>query len=194
MDRRTAFKNALALLAAGAAAPAARRAGAAPAPQYFPNVSVTTHDGRTARFYEDLIKGRVVLLNFFYIHCLDGQCPLQTANLKRVQALLGDRAGREVFMYSITLQPEVDRPRQLRQYVEAFGIGPGWQFLTGKPADIELLRRRLGFVDPDPALDRDKSNHTGVLRYGNEAKSLWAACPALADPEEIVRAVRWVAA
>jgi len=192
MDRRTAFKNALALLAAGAAAPAARRAAAAPA--YFPNVSVTTHDGRTARFYEDLVKGRTVLLNFFYIHCLDGQCPLQTANLKRVHALLGDRAGREVFMYSITLQPEVDRPRQLRQYVEAFGIGPGWQFLTGKPADIELLRRRLGFVDPDPVLDRDKSNHTGVLRYGNEARSLWAACPAMADPAEIVRALSWVSA
>jgi protein SCO1/2 len=97
-------------------------------------------------------------------------------------------------MYSITLQPEVDRPRQLRQYVDAFEIGPGWQFLTGKPADIELLRRRLGFVDPDPVRDRDKSNHTGVLRYGNEARSLWAACPALADPEQIVRSLSWVAA
>lgn len=59
---------------------------------------------------------------------------------------------------------------------------------------MELLRRRLGFVDSDPARDRDKANHTGVLRYGNEAKSLWGACPALADAEEIVRFLAWVAA
>ena len=192
MDRRTAFQSALALLAAGAAAPPAH-AAAGPHAAYFPNVPLVTHQGTKVRFYDDLLKGRTVLVNFFYIHCLDGQCPLQTANLKRVHALLGDRVGREVFMYSVTLQPEVDRPALLRQYVEAFGIGPGWQFLTGRPADVERLRRKLGFADPDPKVDRDKSNHTGVVRYGNEAKSLWGGCPALAEPEVIVRAVSWVA-
>jgi len=192
MDRRTAFKSALALLAAGAA-PSTAQAAAGPHAAYFPNVALTTHQGRTVRFYDDLLRGKTVLLNFFYIHCLDGQCPLQTANLKRVQALLGERVGREVFMYSITLQPEIDRPSLLRQYVEAFGIGPGWQFLTGRPADVERLRRKLGFADPDPKVDSDKSNHTGVVRYGNEAKSLWGGCPALAEPEVIVRAVSWVA-
>jgi protein SCO1/2 len=190
MDRRTALKVSLGLAAscAAPAAPAARESG-----RGFPNVEVLDHEGSKARFYDDLLRGRTVLVNFFYIHCVDGQCPLQTANLKKVQTLLGDRAGREVFMYSITLQPEVDRPRQLRRYVEAFEIGPGWRFLTGRPADIELLRRRLGFVDPDPARDRDKSNHTGVLRYGNEARRLWAACPAMADPAQIVRSLSWVA-
>ena len=190
MDRRTALKVSLggvavSLAGAALAAPAARGG--------FPNVEVLDHAGRKARFYDDLLKDRTVLLNFFYIHCVDGQCPLQTANLKKVQALLGERAGREVFMYSITLQPEVDRPKQLRRYVDAFDIGPGWRFLTGRPADIELLRRRLGFVDPDPNRDKDKANHTGVVRYGNEAKSLWAACPAMADPQAIVRALSWVA-
>jgi protein SCO1/2 len=188
MDRRTALKVSLGAAAMGAAG----GAFAAPSPT-IPDVQVLDQEGRSAGFYRDLVRGRVVLINFFYIHCQDGQCPLQTANLRRVQQLLGERAGREVFMYSITLQPEADRPRQLRRYVAAFEIGPGWRFLTGRPADIELLRRRLGFVDPDPARDRDRANHTGVLRYGNEARRLWAATPALAEPEQIVSALSWVA-
>src|SRR2546425_935869 len=69
---------------------------------------------------------------------------------------------------------------------------PGWLFLTGKPGDVEKLRRKLGFVDPDPAVDKDKSQHIGVILYGNETLDRWAACPALTDPTEIVRYVLWM--
>ncbi len=35
----------------------------------FPNVQLQTHDGRTVRFYDDLIKGKTVALNFMYVSC-----------------------------------------------------------------------------------------------------------------------------
>jgi len=66
-------------------------------------------------------------------------------------------------------------------------VGPGWWFLTGEPGDIELLRRKLGFVDPDPVIDADPLQHSGVVLYGNEVLDRWAACPALTKPEQIVR-------
>jgi len=159
--------------------------------RYFPNIALITQDGRSVRFYDDLIKGRVVMLNFMYATC-EGACPLITSNLTKVQKLLGNRAGRDIFMYSITLKPEQDTPAVLKQHVEMHGIGPGWQFLTGRPGDVERLRRALGFVDSDPQVDRDKSKHVGMVRYGNEALQLWATCPGLATPEWIVRSVSGV--
>jgi protein SCO1/2 len=167
------------------ASEAERRAG------QFPNVVLRTHEDRAVRFYGDLIKDKLVTLNFMYAGCAD-ICPGMTYNLTRVQKILGARVGREIFMYSITLEPERDTPRVLRAYAENFKVGPGWLFLTGAPEDIELLRRRLGFVDPDPKLDADKTQHIGTLRFGNERLQRWAACPALSRPEQIARAILWL--
>src|SRR5688572_12899663 len=94
---------------------------------YFSNSTLTTHEGRKVRFYDDLIRGKLVAFNMMYLGC-DDTCPLTTANLVRVQKLLGKRVGREVFMYSLTLQPEVDRAADLRNYAEKMGVQPGWLF------------------------------------------------------------------
>lgn len=158
---------------------------------YFPNVILRTQENKPVRFYEDLIKGKVVLINFMYTNC-EGLCPRQTANLAAAQRALGDRVGRDIFMYSITLKPEEDTPKVLQEYAKSNRVKPGWLFLTGKSEDVEKLRRKLGFVDPDPILDRDKSQHIGVVLYGNEALDRWAACPALTHPEEIAKYVLWM--
>ena len=165
--------------------------GAGPRAGYFPNVLLWTHENKTVRFYDDLIKGKIVLINFMYAKC-EGLCPRQTANLVQVQEALGDRIGRDIFMYSITLKPEQDTPEVLRDYANSHGVKPGWLFLTGKPEDIETLRRKLGFVNSNPVRDRNKSKHIGVVLYGNEALDRWAACPALTDPTEIARYVLWM--
>jgi len=165
--------------------------GAGPRARYFPNVLLRTHENKTVRFYDDLVKGKIVLINFMYAKC-KGLCPRQTANLVQVQQALGKHVGRDIFMYSITLKPEQDSPQVLQEYARTHGVKPGWLFLTGKGEDIEKLRRKLGFVDPDPAVDKDKSQHIGVVVYGNEALDRWAACPALTEPGEIVRYVLWM--
>ena len=159
--------------------------------RYFPNVVLRTHQNKKVRFYDDLIKDKIVTINFMYAQC-EGFCPAITSNLVKVQKLLGRRVGRDIFMYSITLKPEEDTPSALRNYAQMHGAEPGWVFLTGQPADIELLRRKLGFTDPDPIVDADKSNHIGNVRYGNEALQFWAACPGLAKPEWIVESISWV--
>jgi len=159
--------------------------------RYFPNVVLRTHENKRVRFYDDLIKNKIVAINFMYAHC-EGVCPRITSNLVKVQKLLVPRVGHDIFMYSITLKPEQDTPRALKQYARMHGAGPGWLFLTGNPGDIELLRRKLGFTDPDPAVDRDKENHIGNVRYGNEALQLWGACPGLATAKSIAKSISWV--
>ena len=157
-----------------------------------PNVDLITHENTPVRFYDDLVKGKVVLVNFMYTTC-DGLCPRTTANLVRVQAALGERVGRDIFLYSITMDPEIDTPEVLKRYAEDIGAKPGWTFLTGRRGTIERLRRRLGVSDRDPVIDADKTQHSGVLVYGNEALDRWAMMPGLTTPEFIAARVLHVA-
>jgi protein SCO1 len=161
--------------------------------QHLPNIPLITHEGREVHFYDDLVKGKVVTLNFFYALCGD-VCPLVTANLVEVQKLLGERVGRDVFMYSFTLKPEADDVLAIQYYREAFGAGPGWTFLTGRPDDMEVLRRAIGFTNPNPAVDKDTTQHIGNVRYGNEPLMLWAACPGMASPSFIAESISWALA
>ncbi len=156
--------------------------------RHLPNVELMTQDGKRVYFYDDLVKDKIVVINFMYAHC-EKLCPTMTANLVRVQKILHDRIGHDIFMYSITLKPEEDTSQVLKQYADMHGTGPGWLFLTGKPADIELLRRSLGFTSSDPAEDADKSTHIGMLRIGNEPMLRWSACPAEANTEWIATSI-----
>jgi protein SCO1/2 len=106
-----------------------------------------------------------------------------------VHRLLGARVGRDIFMYSLTLDPDADTPEVLKAYADTFGVGPGWSFLTGERGDIERLRRKLGIVDPDPLVDADRGQHIGVVRFGIERPDRWAGCPALTTPKQIVRSI-----
>jgi protein SCO1/2 len=160
--------------------------------RYFPDVTLTTHEGKPVRFYDDLVKDRCVVMNFMYARC-EGICSPITSNLQRVQSILHDRVGRDIFMYSFSLKPDEDTPEALGEYVKERKLGPGWTFLTGKPADLERIRRSLGFTDPDPARDADKTNHTGMVRFGNEPLQLWAAFAGMSKAESIANEILWVA-
>lgn len=145
---------------------------------YFPNVPLVTQDGKTVRFYDDLLKGKKVLVNFVFSSC-DQACPLDTANMARVQKLLGEQVGRDVFMYSISLDPEHDTPEVLKAYAEKFGAGPGWLFLTGKREDVDAVRNKLG--------DRGrKEEHANTVRIGDVAQGRWIRVPLTADPHYIM--------
>lgn len=163
-----------------------------PGPDDLPKVVLVNQDNEPVRFYEDLVRGRhVIAINFMYAQCSD-ICPSTTANLVRVQALLGERLGREVRMASISIDPERDTPKILKAYSRTFGARSGWQFLTGKAKDITRLRRHLGAFERDPRLDRDKTQHTGMVVYGNESRGRWGRVSALADPQRIFESLtRW---
>src|SRR5712691_3241571 len=132
------FAGAVVFLSVGFAF-AANRWGA----DYFPNVPLVTQDGATVHLYDDLLKGKSVAINVIYTSCKD-ECPLETARLVQLQRLLGDRMGKDIFFYSITIDPRRDKPEVLKAYAEKFGVGPGWLFLTGNEEDLKLVIKKLG--------------------------------------------------
>jgi protein SCO1 len=159
--------------------------------QHLPNLPLITHEGKRVLFYDDLVKDKVVSFNFFFANC-DEVCPLVTANLAKVQKLMGDQVGRDIHMYSFTLKPEEDTVEVIRNYRKKFGARPGWTFLTAKPADMEKLRVAIGFTYPDPVIDADKTQHIGNVRYGNEPLMYWSACPGMAHARFIVESLGWM--
>jgi protein SCO1 len=159
--------------------------------RYFPNLVLTNHLGKKVLLYDDLIKDKTVIFNMFYAKC-EGVCVPVTRNLVKVQELLGDRMGRDVFMLSFTLKPEEDTPSNMAHYAHMHKVKPGWSFLTGSPTDMELIRRKLGFTDPDPVVDKDKANHIGFIKYGNEPLQRWGGCSGMSKPTWIVKTLRWV--
>jgi protein SCO1/2 len=137
---------------------------------YFPNVTLTTQDGTKVHFYDDLIKGKIVVIDLIYTQCVDA-CPLETARLVQVQKMLGDRVGKDIFFYSISIDPTHDTPAVLKSYAEKFHVGPGWTFLTGKKEDIDLVSKKLGlYSEPDP---NDRDGHMPAVILGNEPAGQW---------------------
>ncbi len=167
MDSKYNFLTAaLVLLLAFAAEPtlAESRWGA----KYFPNVELTSHTGEKLRFFDDLIKDKVVVINFIYTTCPD-VCPMETAQLTRVQRILGDRLGHDVFFYSITIDPDHDTPEVLKDYRDRFGAK--WTFLTGDEQDIISLRRKLGLYIED--IGGGENNHNVNMIMGNQKTGRW---------------------
>ncbi len=168
-------------VAGGIAAAPVVNADAPPAAasNHFPNPTLVDQDGRAVRLHDDLVKGRVVLINFFFTHC-EAYCALETARLKRVYQLLGDRVGRDIFFYSVSIDPKRDTPEVLRTYRDRFGIGSGWTFLTGDDATITALRDHLGLLGN--GLERTPQDHSLDMLVGNEATSQWHRRSNMDDP------------
>jgi protein SCO1 len=146
---------------------------------YFPNVPLVTQDGKTVHFYSDLLKGKMVVINFIYTKCRDS-CPMETAKLAQVQRMLGDRVGRDVFFYSVSIDPERDTPAELKDYADKFHAKPGWLFLTGEKNDIDLVRKKLGQA-ARPG-ENGLTAHSTSITLGNEETGQWMQDSALDDP------------
>jgi protein SCO1 len=149
---------------------------------YFPNHVLLTQDNRPVRFYDDLLKNKIVLINFLFTTC-KGACSPMTANLAKVQQELGAHLGKEVVMLSFTVDPETDTPAALKKYAESFKAKPGWYFLTGKKENLDWVLYKLGgYVE-------DKNQHGLKLIVGNEATGEWLKLHAMSKPTEIAAAV-----
>jgi protein SCO1/2 len=150
---------------------------------YFPNLPVVTQDGKVLKFYDDVIKGKIVLISFIYTNCPD-LCPLTTARLTQVEDKLGDMVGRDIFFISMTVDPERDTPEKLKEFATAFGVGPGWLFLTGKPEDIRLINASLGDKS------RNLSEHRNEIILGNDVTGEWARNSVFGDLDRLIMDIR----
>ena len=126
------------------------------------------------------------MINFAFTTCA-GVCSPMTANLSKVQEFLGDRVGRDINMITISVDPIIDTPEELRKYADKFKVKPGWYFLTGKKENVDWVLYKVGgYVE-------DKLQHSSVLIIGNVETGEWTKMVAMAKPSDIADAVLKIA-
>ena len=155
---------------------------ASPAETYFSDVVLINQDGEKVRFYSDVLKNKVVIINTFFTTCT-GICPPMNRNFEKIQEALGDRLGKDAFLVSISVDPVTDTPTRLKEYGRRFHARPGWMFLTGKKENVDWALYKLGqYVET-------KDEHTSIFIIGNEPKGLWKKAQGLAKAEELIKIV-----
>lgn len=154
-----------------AAAPVAsdvKAEGTRDARTYFTDTELLDQNGQRLRFYSDVLKDRVVLINVVFTSCKDA-CPLITRQLTEVRDRLGERFGKEVFFVSLSSDAERDTPAALKAFAAKQQADvPGWIFLTGKKADMDKVLARLG------QLGESAEGHSTLLIAGNVPAKRWA--------------------
>ncbi len=179
----------LVLLASSAIAETVAKEQVAPevrgSEKYFGDILLVDQHGEEQRLYTDLLKGKVVIINAMFTSC-NGTCPVVTGRLVKVQRFLGARLGKDVHILSISVDPKNDTPEKLATFAESVRARPGWYFLTGEKANVELALRKLGqYVE-------DREAHLSVVIIGNEPTGLWKKAMGLAEAGEIVKIVESV--
>lgn len=165
--------------------PAVSAAGQSPAQKYFTDVVLVNQHGEKMRFYSDLLRGKVVIINSFFGTCQSSCLPLNR-NLEKVQETLEDRMGKDIHIVSISVDPAVDTPARLMEYAKKLHARPGWFFLTGSKQDVEFALKKIGqFVS-------DKQDHLNIFIIGNERTGLWKKAFGLASSDELVKVVESV--
>jgi len=152
-----------------------------------PDTIVYDQDGRRLHFYNDLVKGKVVAINFIFTTCTT-ICPPLTATFRKVQQDLTSKAGQNVALISISVDPVTDVPERLKAFASKFNAGPGWSFITGGKTEIDQLLKALG------AAAAGKTDHTPMVLVGNDAAGYWTRTNGLAASSTLVREISEAAA
>jgi cytochrome oxidase Cu insertion factor (SCO1/SenC/PrrC family) len=149
-------------------------------------VTLVDQEGRPVRFYSDLIKGRVVAINFVFTSCT-AICPPMGGIFGQVRQQLGDRAGQDVHLISVSVDPATDTPARMKDWGARFGSGPGWTLVTGPKDEIVQVLKAFGAYTPDI------NAHTPQVILGDDARGEWTRAYGLAPPAKLLELIDRVA-
>lgn len=153
-----------------------------------PDADVLTHEGRTVRFYTDLIKDKVVVLSFFFTACTN-VCVRQGDNLAKVKARLGERVGKDVFLISISMDPKTDTLPKLKAWGRAIGAGGGWTVAGSNTPEMYTMLRAFTGNGPGP-----QDSHSSLLFIGNDRTGKWQSVDGMRDAAWLTRTIEQMAA
>ncbi len=145
-----------------------------------PNYAVLDQDGQAVRFYEDLIRGKVVAINFVFTTCTT-VCPPMGATFSRLQKLLVEEGREDVALISVSIDPAVDTPARMKRWGQNFKAGQGWTLVTGSKPQIDRLLKGLGVFTVD------KTEHSPITLLGNDRTGQWKRTNGLAAPSKIIQ-------
>jgi protein SCO1 len=156
-----------------------------------PNALFRTQDNKQVRFYDDIIKGRQVMVMMMYANC-ENFCPLATKRMVDLHhQSLAHRMGKDLFMVNVSLKPEQDDPATLKSYAEMHdALLPGWTFLTGDQHDVDTLRYAF-FSHDHIGIDEDVNQHAGLMKIINDPAGRWFHADVFASTRTVLEHIQW---
>lgn len=148
-----------------------------------PDSALTDQDRRTARLKSEIVGDRLVLVNFIYTTCTT-VCPVQSALFADLQQRLGDSAGREVALLSVTVDPLRDTPVRLKEFAAQYQAGPGWKFLGGSKQAVDEVLTAFGVYTANFA------DHPAVVLVGDPRTGEWTRFFGFPGSEQVMAKVR----
>lgn len=151
---------------------------------YFTDLPLLNQHGEEVRFYTDVLKGKVVVINFIFTNCGDA-CPLLTFKLTQVRDALAGYFGDPVHFVSISVDPENDTPEALREFArQQRAEDEAWTYLTGSKKNIDTIVTRFG------QYTADVESHSTLMIAGNVDEGQWSKIPPQAPASAIALKVR----
>ncbi len=151
--------------------------------EYFSNLELINQDGETVRFFDDVLKDKVVVINFVFTNC-QGACPLMTHKLSLVRDQFEDKIGKPLQFVSLSIDPERDTPAAMKAFAEEHQADhDGWVWLTGKPENLDNIIKRLG------QYAEDIEAHSTMMLAGNVNAAHWVKIQPYEMPPQIAQKI-----
>lgn len=150
-----------------------------------PDSWLVDQNGRKVKFYSDLVKGKVVVISFFFTNCND-VCPMMGRSIAKLKTRLGDRLGRDVFFISVSKDPVNDTPESMSKWGKEYGVSTGWTLVTG---DQPVIKKILWDFGGEVV---GQSNHESIVLIGNDRTGVWTSTDGLLFPDEIIKVINEV--
>ncbi len=108
----------------------------------------TLTDQADKKIHLAMYKGKVIVLTFGYSRCpYPTYCFRLSNNLARIAKRFHDRAGKDLVLMTVVIDPEHDQRDALKKYAETWNANPkAWHFLTGSMVDVKYVAGLFGMT------------------------------------------------
>lgn len=143
-----------------------------------PDVTLINQDGKRVQFKSIMESDKPVILNFIFGTCTT-ICPVLSAGYINLQQKLGAESTK-VRLISISIDPENDSPKVMKEYLKRYRAKPGWDFLTGSRKDIDTVMRAFDAYIPN------KMSHYALTLIHPPKEDKWTRIYGIMSSSEFV--------
>jgi len=143
-----------------------------------PDVTLINQDGKKVRLKSLVEIDKPVIVDFIYGTCTT-ICPVLSAGFTNLQRKLGPDS-QKVRLVSITIDPENDTPKVMKEYLARYQAKPGWDFLTGSRKDIDRVMNAFN------SYYRNKMDHKPLTFIRTPADGKWIKIYGLISTSEFM--------
>jgi protein SCO1/2 len=144
------------------------------------DVSVTDQDGIKKNIYTDMIKDKIVAINFIYTTCKHVCVPMSAVFSGVSNLIKLKKNNKNNFkLISITLDPKTDTPKKLKVFLKTYGNHSDWSLVSGDSNMIKKLLIEAGVKEEIPL------GHTPFTIIGNPATNSWKKIEGIVKPDII---------